>query len=262
MKTMIVLAAGLVLGCQPLVLASNPPEYLQSFDPEKGFKPAQTNLTQIFLQVAGSLEFYGSPEPYLRHMAHEHTRIAAKYHAKYNKIGKTFRPPEISDQYIDTVSASWKLLSSKFGLDSFAKEMGNAMRDGIQGTRGTGTIVVAIFNEHQSLAFDSMAGKGSQPGDFEALKAKLVTRLELDKARVDDRDYSVPQRDAVRSAFIIRGMLARLFKKIDDGLKPADAERVKTVVTNIIFGVGEMAHSELQAGLAEWAVEKSSTAAN
>ena len=262
MKTMIVLAVGVVLGWQPLVLANNPPEYLQSFDPKKGFKPAQKDLTEIFLQIAGSLEFYGSPEPYLRHMASEHTRIAAKYQTKYGKIGRSFRPAQMTDQYIDTLSTSWKLLSPKFGLDAFAKEIGDAMRDGIQGTRGTGTIVVAIFNEHQSLAFDAMAGKGNQPGDFEALKATLVTRLELDKARVDDRDYSVPQRDAVRSALIIRGMLARLFKKIDDGLKPADAERVKTVVTNIIFSVGEMAHSELEVGLAEWAVEKSSTAAN
>lgn len=262
MKTVIVLAVSVMLACEPLVFANKPPEYLRSFDPEKGFKPAQKNLTEIFLQLAGSLEFYGSPEPYLRHMATEHTRIAAKYQTKYGRIGKSFRPPQMTDQYIDTLSTSWQVLSPRFGLDSFAREIGNAMRDGIRGTRDTGTIVVAIFNEHQSVAFDAMAGQGNTPGDFGALKAKLISRLELDKARVDDRAYSVPQRDAVRSGIIIRGIRSDLYKKIDDGLKPADAERVKTVVNNIILSVGEMAHSELEAGLADWAIEKSSTAAN
>jgi hypothetical protein len=260
MKIMIVLAV-LMLECQLLVLASTPPEYLQSFDPQKGFKPAQKDLTEIFLQIAGSLEFYGSPEPYLRHMANEHTRIETKYQKKYGKAGKSFRPPQMTDQYIDTLSASWRFVSPKFGLDAFAKEIGGAMRDGIQGTRGTGTIVVEILNEHQSLAFDAMAGKGNQ-ADFEALKAKLVTRLELDQARVDDRSYSIPRRDAVRSAIIIRGIMSNLYQRIDKSLKPADAERVKTVMTHIILSVGEMAHSELEVGLAEWAIEKSSTAAN
>jgi hypothetical protein len=261
MKIMIVLAV-VMLECQPLVLAGTPPEYLQSFDPEKGFKPAQKDLTEIFLQIAGSLEFYGSPEPYLRHMANEHTRIETIYQKKYGKAGKSFRPAQITDQYIDTLSSSWKFVSPKFGLDVFAKEIGDAMRDGIQGTRGTGTIVVEIFNEHQSLAFEAMAGKGNQPADFDALKAKLVTGLELDKARVDDRNYPVPRRDAVRSAIIIRGIISELYQRIDDSLKPADAERVKTVLTNIILSVGEMAHSELEVGLAQWAIEKSSTAAN
>lgn len=49
--------------------ANSKPEYLTSFDPAKGFKPAQGDLTEILLQIAGSLEYYGSPEPY--HAPHE-----------------------------------------------------------------------------------------------------------------------------------------------------------------------------------------------
>lgn len=264
MKTMIVLAVGVMLGCQPLVLANNPPEYLQSFNPEKGFKPAQKDLTEVFLQIAGSLEFYGSPEPYLRHMASEHTRIDAKYQRKYGKLPTRCRPANLTDDYIDVLSRTWKFLSPDLGLERFAKEIGSTMRDAIRGTRGTGTTVVEIFNEHQSLAFDAMAGKGTQKADFEALKAKLVTGLELDKARVDDRDYSVPRRDAVRSAIIIHGIRSELYKRIDDGLKPADAGRIKTVLDSIFIDVGKMAESEFEIGIAEWALDKAagSTAAN
>ena len=48
--------------------AAEPPVHSASFDPVKGFKPAQSDLTEVFLQIADSLEFYGGPEPYLRHM--------------------------------------------------------------------------------------------------------------------------------------------------------------------------------------------------
>jgi hypothetical protein len=264
MKTMLALAIGLVLGCRTLVLANQPPEYLQSFDPQKGFRPAQKDLTEIFLQIAGSLEFYGSPEPYLRHMASEHKRIDAKYQKKYGKLPTSCRPENLTDDYIDLLSRFWKRLSPGLELEPFAKEIGNVMRDGIRGTRGSGTIIVEIFNEHQNQALDAMAGKGSKSADFQALKTELTTRLELDKARVDDRNYSVPRRDAVRSAFIIRGITTKLYKRIDDALKPADAVRIKTVISAIFIDVGKMAESEFEIAIAEWAIDRASpsTAAN
>jgi hypothetical protein len=258
MKTMLSLSIGLVLGCRTLVVANQLPEHLESFDPQKGFRPAQRDLTEIFLQIAGSLEFYGNPEPYLRHMASEHKRIDAKYQKKYGKLPTSCRPANLTDDYIDILSRTWKFLSPDLGLERFAKEIGSTMRDAIRGTRGTGTTVVEIFNEHQSSAFDAMAAKGNQKADFEALKAKLVTRLELDKARVDDRNYSIPRRDAVRSAIIIRGIRSELFKRIDDGLKPAEAGRIKTVIDSIFIDVGKMAESEFEVGIAEWALDKAS----
>lgn len=258
MKTIIALTIGLVLGCRTLVLANQPPEYLQSFDPQKGFKPAQKDLTEIFLQIAGSLEFYGSPEPYLRHMASEHKRIDEKYQKKYGKLPTSRRPENLTDDYIDLFSRFWQRLSPGLDLEPFAKEIGNAMRDGILGTRGSGTMIVEIFNEHQNQALDAMAGKGSKPADFETLKTELTTRLELDKARVDDRNYSVPRRDAVRSAFIIRGITTKLYKRIDDALKPADALRIKTVLSAVFLDVGKMAQSEFEIGIAEWAIDRAS----
>jgi len=157
------------------------PEYLQSFDPAKGFKPAQRDLTEVFLQLAGSLEAYGSPEPYLRHVASEHARIEALYRQKFGKDPKSYRPAYMTDEYIDRLAANWKLLAPKLGLEPFAKNVGNAMRDAILGTRGTGTIIVDIFNRHQTRVFDQMAGKANQGADFEALRLDLVNALNSTK---------------------------------------------------------------------------------
>lgn len=237
------------------------PEYFGSFDPAKGFKPAQDNLTQVFLQIAGSLEHYGSPEPYLRHMAKEHQRIEGLYLRKYGTAPKSYRPAYMTDEYLNRLCANWNLLSQKLGLEAFGKEMGHGMRNAIKGTRGTGTIIVEICNNHQSKVFDSMAGKGSGPADFETLKSQLISRLELDKPRVDEERYEIARRDAVSFVLGIQGDTIKLFKRLDAGLKPADAERVKTVLTSIIMDVGHMAQSELEAGIAGFAIGASSTVA-
>jgi hypothetical protein len=242
--------------------AADKPEYLASFDPAKGFKPAQTDLTEIFLQIAGSLEYYGSPEPYLRHMVQEHTRIEALYRQKFGNAPTSFRPAYMTDQYIDRLSANWNVLSPKLGLDSYAKDVGHMMRDAIKGTRGTGTILIDIFNQHQARVFDRMVGKKTAPSDFEALNAQLISQLELDKDTVDEEKYEMGRRDAISFALGIHGETMKLFKVLDQGLSPNDAEDVKAGITGVYIDVGRMAQSELEVGLAEWAFRKQSAAAN
>ena len=261
MKPLLVFFASLLIGCQGFSLAAEQPEYLRSFDPAKGFKPAQDNLTQVFLQIAGSLEFYGTPEPYLRHMAKEHARIEGLYSHKNGKAPKSYRPAYMTDEFLNRLAANWKLLAPKLGLETYAKDVGHTMRNAIKGTRGTGTILIDIFNEHQARVLDHMAGKGGPPADFEALKSQVVSRLELDKPFVDEERYEVARRDAVSFALGIDGETKKLFKRLDQSLKPADAEGVKSVLTSIIMDVGQMAQSELEAGIAEWAINRSSTAA-
>ena len=241
--------------------AAEKPEYLASFNPAKGFKLAQRDFTEIFLQLAGSLEEYGSPEPYLRHIAKEHARIEALYRRKFDTEPKSYRPSYMTDEYINRLAANWNLLAPKRGLEPFAKEVAHMLRDAIKGTRGTGTIIVEIFNQHQTRVFDEMAGKGHHPADFESLRIELVHRLELDKATVSEGRYEVAHRDAVSYAIIIHGITMKLFAKLDRGLKPADAERVKTIITSIFMDVSGMMQSELQAGVSEWAFGKLSTAA-
>ena len=100
-----------------------------------------------------------------------------------------------------------------------------------------------------------------QVPDFETLKAQLITRLELDKKRVDEERYEIARRDAVSFALGIQGVTLKLFKRLDEALKPADAGRIKTVLTSVFMDVGQMAESELEAGVAEWAISRPSTAA-
>lgn len=259
MKTLTVLAFAFIA----LLTArgADRPEFFDSFDPAKGFKPAQDNLTQVFLQIAGSLEHHGSPEPYLRHMAKEHQRIEALYLRTYGKAPKSYRPSFMTDEYLNRLCANWNLLSPKLGLEAFAKEMGHGVRNAIKGTRGTGTIIVEILNSHQSKVFDSRAGAGNGLADFETLKSQLISRLELDKPRVDEERYEIARRDAVSFALGIQGDSIKLFKRLDAGLKTADAERVKTVLMSIIMDVGQMAQSELEVGISEWAIRRASTVA-
>jgi hypothetical protein len=258
----LLVAAGLAATTRPQRLhAAEQPEYLASFQPAKGFKAAQRDLTEVFLQLAASLEAFGSPEPYLRHVAAEHGRIESLYRSKYGKNPRSFRPDYMTDAYLDKLSANWKLLSPKLGLDAWAKDVGHMMRDAIKGTRGTGTIVIEIFNQHQSRVFDQMAGKANQPADFEQLKDQLITRLELNNTAVDETGFEVARRDAVTFALGIHGVTMKLFKRCEDGLKPDAAQAVKTVITSIILDTGQMAHSELQTAIAEWATNRPSSSA-
>jgi hypothetical protein len=260
MKTLAVFVIGLAATCQTLALADDKPEYLASFDPANGFKPAQRDLTEIFLQIAGSLEYYGSPVPYMQHMAQEHKRIEALYLAKYGTAPKSLRPEYMTDDYLNRFASNWNYLSPKLGLDSYAKEVGNTMRDAITGTRGTGTMIVEILNEHQAKVFESMTGKGGAGADFESLKSELISRLELDKSSIDDASYSIPRRDAERSAVIIQGITMKLFGRLDQNLKPADAEKIKSVIIGVYIDVGRMAQSELDAGFLESALQHSTAA--
>ena len=159
-----------------ILFGADKPEYLTSFDPAKGFKPAQTDLTEIFLQIAGSLEYYGSPEPYLRHMKAEHERIEAKYKRQLGTASKSFCPAYMDDEYFAKFSEVWTKLSPKLGLDPLTKRTGNLIRDAILGTRGTGTMLVEIFNNHQARVYATMTGRANEPADFDSLKAELVKR--------------------------------------------------------------------------------------
>jgi len=240
--------------------AADKPEFLDSFDPAKGFKPAQRDLTEIFLQLAGSLEAYGSPEPYVRHVLAEHARVEELYRQKFGKTPTSYRPAYMTDAYIERFVANWNLLSPKLGLDAYAKDVGHTMRDAIKGTRGNGTMLVDIFNQHQAKVFDAMAGKKVPGADFESLRADLVARLELDKTTVNEERYKIARRDAVSYAIIIHGTTMKLFDRIDRGLKPDAAKSVKEVLTSVFSDVGELTQSELQAGLMEWALQRHPTA--
>ncbi len=113
------------------------PAYTDAFNPSRGFRPAQRSLSQIYLQIAGSLEQFGSPEPYLRHIANEHARVDALYARRFGKPAKTHRPTFLTDQYLNRFSANWTALAPKLELAPFTKSVGHSMHDAILGTEET-----------------------------------------------------------------------------------------------------------------------------
>jgi hypothetical protein len=244
------------------ILADGNPPQKTSFDASKGFKPAQTNLTQIFLQIAESLDAYGNPIPYLRHAAQEDARIEALYRKKLGAAPSSLRPAYMTDEYIDRLAANWNLLSPKLGLDTYAKDVGRMMCDAINGKSGaSGTILVTIFNQHQASVLARMTGNGDGPSDFEALKAQLISQLQLDKDEVSDAQDEPARRDAIDAAHGIRTETLVLFKRLDQSLAPADAKKIETVLTAVILDVGQIAQSELEAGNLERALQEQSVAA-
>jgi hypothetical protein len=95
-----------------IAMAADQPEYLATFDPAKGFKPAQSDLTDVFLQIAGSLEYYGTPEPYLRHMKAEHERVEAKYQKQTGHKPQSFCPAYMNSAYFDQFTANWQHMAA------------------------------------------------------------------------------------------------------------------------------------------------------
>ena len=223
------------------------------YQPAKGFRPAQTNLSEIFLQIAGSLESEGSPAPYFRHIQAEAKRIAGLYKAKTGRTPKSHLAAHMTDEYIDTAIANWELLSPKLDLDDLAKKAGLCAREAIRGTRNNGTILVGYLNDHQDRVAASMAGSGKAAG-FELLQTKLKTELEFGNSDVSTRGYETARRDAVSYALVFRGVRSELFEKLDSALAPAKAAQLKTAIDSVFIDLGFMAQSELELGILEKAL--------
>lgn len=254
----ILLAAILAISCAVRSFAENesPSVIPSAFDTARGFKPAQANLSEIFLQLAASLEAYGTPEPYLRHVAAEHARVQTLCRQMTGKPASSFRPACLTDAYLDQLAKNWAHLAPKLGLESYAKEFGRQMREAITGRRGNRALVLEVLNRHQLRVFAEMAGEASKPANFEALRSELNTQLNLDKAAVEGTPSSPLPGDPIQCAQAIRDMTLKMFGRLDQGLKPDDAQRVKAVITGIIMDTGEVAQSELQAARYEWAVKE------
>lgn len=249
------LAVASALLFTPVIRAADEaPEYTRFYQPAKGFKPAQTSLTDAFLQLAGSLEHHGSPEPYIRHILAEQSRISALYRKKTGKEPSGRLPAHFTAAYTERLIGNWKTLSPKLGLDSFAKDSGRCTREAIRGTRDTGTIVIESFNEHQKAVIKGMKSGSMKGADFEALRARLAGELEFDKPKIDLSGYETARRDAVSYAIVFRGVRKELFGKLDAALTPKDSEQVKAVIDSIFLDLGRLAQAEFELAMLEWAL--------
>ena len=285
------------------------------------FKRAQTDLSGVFLQLAASLEHYGSPEPYLRHMKKEHERIEAKYFAKHGRKQESYCPPYMTDQYIDKLAANWNKLSPKLGLDNLTRRCARHARLAILGNDGKGTILITTFNQHQSRVFKEMAGKTKRQTGFDELRKLVEPRLKtgiipiadlaaaetkltkseksfyqrlLSKShftRADfkdlDRFYKTifdklsnsgkseisyrtwqgtrrkqgdqsrkqHRRDVIDNAAAFKKLFDDLSRGLDKAYSSKDSEKINSFVIGAFIEVGRMAHSELEVGIMEWAID-------
>lgn len=232
------------------------PEYRQFYNPDKGFNPAQANLTEIFLQIAGSLEHHGSPEPYLRHMQAEHKRVSALFQKTTGKPLPSKMPPHMSDEHIDLVIKNWNVLAQPLQLQPFTKEIGRCAREGIRGTRMTGTVAVQFFNEHQKAVADAMQGKSRLVPSFPDLRTRLIHELEFDKKAVNVKGYETSRRDAVRYSLVIKDAFERKFDDINRLAKEEKAAKLKEALQGWFMDLGFLAQTELELGILDSALRQ------
>ena len=138
------------------------------------FQPAQPNLSEIYLQMARSLEHHGHIEPYFRHVLSEHERIGRLYEAKLGKKMIPYLPSYMTEKYITDLLASWEELSPKLSLPKMARKSGRLVRLAIDGENGKGTTLRLIFNRHQDAVYRDMVDGGQRDVGFIQLKTELL----------------------------------------------------------------------------------------
>ncbi len=194
----------------PAVAQTSPPPYAQYYDPATGFKPAQRDLTKIFMQLAGSLEHHGTPEPYIRHVIAEHERIAAKYKAATGK-NTTARPEYLTDEFIENLLANWQKLDEGLKLEALSLKTGKNMRLAIMGTWNMPVPELASLETglapSEASAYSQLLGKryfaktdlaavdAFYKGPYDKLsdtgKAQLSKRVMLGTLPPDKRDAAI-----------------------------------------------------------------------
>lgn len=129
---------------------------------EKGFIPAQNDLTKVFLKLAASLEEEATPEPYIRHVLAEHARIDAKYEQATGKK-RSARPAYFTDDYLNNLLTNWERLEKPLQLDQLCRDSGRYMRHAILGTwHKTPVDLVAEekkLNEAEKLQYRAFVAK-------------------------------------------------------------------------------------------------------
>lgn len=123
-------------GCAFIVPAASgaePAVQTVAFDVKRGFAPPAASFQKIFLQLAGSLEFLGSPEPYFRHIMAEHARIDAAYQKATGKPCSAL-PAYFTAEYADRLMRNWNKMAPVLKLEALCRESGRNLRYAMMGS--------------------------------------------------------------------------------------------------------------------------------
>ena len=176
------------------------------------FKPASTSLTEVFTQMAQSLEQCGTPVPYLKHVAAEHQRIEALYRKKKGKEPRSYIPDWLTEEYIGKVERNWAKLAPKIGLETFARNSGKRINAAIDLKEGS--FVIELCNVHQKQVFEKMVGRGKGEPNYAMFREEILARLESDS--VTDHQVRVEHELTAEQAKSYRSFLEKpRFTKAD-----------------------------------------------
>ncbi|MCB1094526.1 MAG: hypothetical protein KDN22_03005 [Verrucomicrobiae bacterium] len=187
-------------------------ESSQAQEPAFKSKPATGSLPEAYKRLADSLEHYGTPIPYLRHVLSEHERVQVKYRRKMGKSGPSAVPDWLTEEHIAKMERSWAKLSPSLELDAFAKRTGKRINAALSEREG---FVVEMLNAHQAQTFEMMTGNGKR-GHFSGLKREFLARL--DSSSAIDHAVAVETGLSVEMAKLYRELLSlQRFRKSDFG---------------------------------------------
>lgn len=170
------------------------------------FQSSSPNLSEIYLQMARSIEATEHIGPYIHHVLSEHERVSRLYEAKLRKKLVPYLPAHITAEYVTNLLASWDNLSPKLNLPKMARKSGEAIRIAIDGEQDQGTSLRLIFNWHQRALHHDMSNGGKRDVGFAQLKDELI-RL----ARDGENPFLVMREDALSDAE--RGQFLALIQK-------------------------------------------------
>lgn len=217
-------------------------EYPDSFDPTKGFPGAQRDLRKIYLHLAGSLEYYGSPEPYFRHVAEEDEKVEKLY---LQMTGKrtSIRPESISDDKLDQFAKNWNHLAPKLGLANLAKQVGATIRSALTANDDTRSSVRVLLSQRQASLHNQLTGRSEANAPVETFNDEIAILADAP----DSQFHSV------------REQLDQIFAALNKGLSKGDADNIKAFILRVLSDTSLAAESEFEAGNVSWAlaVEKS-----
>lgn len=170
----------MLLAISPGLSIAAPP-YTPYFNPAEGFKPVQPSLAKAFLKLAGSLEHFGTPENYIRHVLAEHERIDAAYRAKGGEGSS--RPAYLTDEYADNLIANWNKMAAPLELGDFCRQAGKNMRYAILGTKNMTTLELAsietnLTEKEMATYLDLLEKPYFKRTDFKAMEVFYETAFD------------------------------------------------------------------------------------
>lgn len=193
------------LFCIVLGVAAGTPKYYEYYNPDEGFKFGAESFSEVYLQIAGSLEHHGSPEPYI-----------CWVFAEIKKSNPEVLPDYFTDEYTEQLIDNWNKLEAPLQLDKLSREAGLYMRYALRSSVNGDDEEIVGFQSHLSSEklerYRYWVENGATRADLTKLDS-FYREVYDDLNPVGQNLISImvlaPMRDQSHTQEIIKGMLER-----------------------------------------------------